>query len=240
MSADALITDPAAFTRTMAATAPAARDRIVLFGVQPTAPETGFGYIQAGDDLGHNVRGVVRFAEKPDAATARAYVADGSYLWNAGLFMFSPAVFLQELERHAPDVYAASRAAFEAAPRRGLMVDLPDDAFAQVPSISVDYAVMERTDRAAVTPLGVEWADIGSWSELWRLGPRDEQDNFTRGDPVLVEVSDCLVWGEGIKVGAIGVSDLIIVATADAVIVLPKSRAQDVKLVVEQFKARPA
>lgn len=238
MSADALITDAEAFTRTMAAAAPAARDRIVLFGVQPTGPETGFGYIQAGDDLGHNVRGVVRFAEKPDAATAQAYVEDGSYLWNAGIFMFSPAVFLAELERHAPEVAAASRAAYLAAPRRGMMVDLPDEAFAKVPSISVDYAVMERTDRAAVTPLGVEWADIGSWSELWRLGPRNEQNNFTRGDHVLVDVNDCLVWGEGIKVGAIGVSDLIIVATGDAVIVLPKSRAQDVKLVVEQFKAR--
>jgi len=237
MSADALITDPGAFTHTMAAAAPAARDRIVLFGVQPTGPETGFGYIQAGDDLGHNVRSVVRFAEKPDLATAKAYVEDGSYLWNAGIFMFSPALFLAELERHAPDVAAASRAAFDAAPRRGRIVDLQDDTFAKVPSISVDYAVMERTDRLAVTPLGVEWADIGSWSELWRMGPRCPDNNFTRGDPVLIDVRNSLIWAEGVTIGAVGVDDLVIVATPEAVVVLPKSRAQDVKLVVEQIKA---
>lgn len=237
MSADALINDPEGFTRTIADAAPAARERIVLFGVEPTGPETGFGYIQAGEPLEHNTRTVVRFAEKPDLATAKAYVEDGSYLWNAGIFMFSPAIFLAELDRHAPDVAAATRAAFQSAPRRGHVVDLQDDAFAQVPSISVDYAVMERTGRLAVTPLGVEWADIGSWAELWRMGPRCPDENFTRGDPVLIEVSNSLVWADGVTIGAVGVEDLIIVATRDAMIVLPKSRSQDVKLVVEKIKA---
>lgn len=240
MSADALIGDADGFTRTVAASAPAARENIVLFGVEPTAPETGYGYIQMGEALTDGVSRVVRFAEKPDLATAEAYLADGHYLWNAGIFLFSPAMFMAEMDRHAPDVAAAARKAFAGAQRRGPVVELQDVDFAQVPSISVDYAVMERTAHAAVAPIGVEWADIGSWSELWRLSPRNTDGNFTRGETHLIDASDCLVWSQSRTVGVVGVSELIVVETADAVIVLPKSRAQDVKLLVEQVKAAAA
>jgi len=240
MSADALIADPEAFAATIARSCAAAAENIVLFGVEPTGPETGFGYIQAGDPLGAGVSRVKRFAEKPDLATAQAYLDSGDYLWNAGIFLYSPQVFMAELDLHAPEVANASRAAFAAATRRGRVVELDEEVFAKTPSISVDYAVMEKTARAAVAPLGTAWADIGSWSELWRLGPHTAEGNVTRGDPLLIDTRDCVVWSQGRTVGAVGVSDLIIVATDDAVIVLPKSRAQDVKLLVEQLKARGA
>lgn len=240
MPADHVIEDAAGFAATIARSAPAARERIVTFGVDPTAAETGYGYIQSGADLGDGVREVVRFAEKPDLETAKRYLAEGVYLWNAGIFLFSPQVMLAELQKHAPEVASASAEAVRAARRDGPMVDLPDDAFAKVPSISIDYAVMERTDRAAVAPIGVDWADVGSWSELWRLGPRDQDGNFHKGDPLLIDTRDTLVWAEGRTVGAIGVEGLVIVATDEAVIVLPKDRAQDVKLLVEQVKARRA
>jgi mannose-1-phosphate guanylyltransferase / mannose-6-phosphate isomerase len=240
MPADHVINDAEGFASTIARCAPAARERIVTFGVTPTAPETGYGYIQAGNDLGDGVRTVVRFAEKPDLATAQAYVDEGSYLWNAGIFLFSPAVLLAEMERLQPEVARASAAALEASTRRGPFVDLDDAAFAKVPSISIDYAVMEHTDKAAVAPIGADWADVGSWSELWRLGPRDDAGNFLKGEPLMIDATDCLVWAQGRTVGVIGVSDLVVVATDEAVIVLPKSRAQDVKLLVEQLKARRA
>jgi mannose-1-phosphate guanylyltransferase / mannose-6-phosphate isomerase len=237
MPADHVIQDAAGFAETIARSAPVARERIVTFGVDPTAPETGYGYIQSGSDLGHGVREVVRFAEKPDLQTAERYLSEGVYLWNAGIFLFSPRVMLDELRRHAPEVAATSAEALKAARRDGILVDLPDDAFAKVPSISIDYAVMEQTDRAAVAPIGVDWADVGSWSELWRLGPRNADGNFIKGEPLLIDAKDCLVWSEGRTVGAIGVEGLIIVATDEAVIVLPKERAQDVKLLVERHKA---
>lgn len=240
MSADALIADADGFTRTVARSAPAARENIVLFGVEPTAPETGYGYIQMGEPLTDGVSRVARFAEKPDLTTAQAYLDDGHYLWNAGIFLFSPAMFMAEMDRHAPDVSAAARAAFASAKRRGSVIELQDAAFATAPSISVDYAVMERTDRAAVAPIGVSWADIGSWSELWRLSPRDAAGNFARGETHLIDASDCLVWSQSRTVGVVGVNDLIVVETGDAVIVLHKSRAQDVKLLVEQVKAAAA
>jgi mannose-1-phosphate guanylyltransferase/mannose-6-phosphate isomerase len=240
MPADHVIEDSAGFSATVAAAASAAREHIVTFGVEPTAPETGYGYIEGGEVIQGAVRKVVRFAEKPDLKTAEGYLATGRYLWNAGIFLFSPAVLLAEMQRHAPDVMTASRLSLDKARRTGAVIDLDETAFAACPSISIDYALMERTDRAAVAPIGVDWADVGSWSELWRLGPRDEAGNYVHGDALLIDTTDTLVWADSKLVGAIGVSDLIIVQTEDAVIILPKSRAQDVKLLVEQVKARAA
>jgi mannose-1-phosphate guanylyltransferase/mannose-6-phosphate isomerase len=238
MAADHRIADAAGFARAVMQAAGAARDRIVTFGVMPTAPETGYGYIESGDTIEGPVREVVRFAEKPDLATAEAFVADGRHLWNAGIFLFSPAVLLAEMEKFAPDVLAATRAALSLGQRDDAVIDLDTEAFAACPSISIDYAVMEKTDRAAVTPIGVEWADVGSWSELWRLGPHDAQGNFAHGDALLIDAEDSLIWAGSRTVGAIGVSDLIVVETPESVLVLPRSRAQDVKLLVERIKAR--
>jgi mannose-1-phosphate guanylyltransferase/mannose-6-phosphate isomerase len=238
--ADHVIGDAAGFSATIAAAAEAAREHIVTFGVDPTAPETGYGYIEAGALIAGTVRKVVRFAEKPDLETAQAYLAGGKHLWNAGIFLFSPRVMLAEMQRLAPGVVEASRAALAGARREGTTIDLDEEAFGACPSISIDYAVMERTDKAAVAPIGVGWADVGSWSELWRLGPRDDAENFVRGDALLIETQGSLIWADSKTVGVIGLSDVIVVQTDDAVIVLPKSRAQDVKQLVEQFKARAA
>jgi mannose-1-phosphate guanylyltransferase/mannose-6-phosphate isomerase len=240
MPADHVIADAEGFSATIAKATAAAQDFIVTFGVEPTAPETGYGYIEAGETIDGAVRKVVRFAEKPDLKTAETYVAGGRHLWNAGIFLFSPRVLLAEMELLAPEVVRACRAALDSGKRDGVSITLDEAAFAVCPSISIDYAVMEHTDRAAVAPIGVSWADVGSWSELWRLGPRQADENFVHGDGVLIDTSDCLIWAGDKTVGAIGVKDLIIVQTEDAVIVLPKSRAQDVKLLVEQVKARAA
>jgi mannose-1-phosphate guanylyltransferase/mannose-6-phosphate isomerase len=239
MAADHRIADSAGFCEAIERAADAARTHIVTFGVQPTGPETGFGYIEAGDRIDDAVRQVARFAEKPDLATAKTYVADGRHLWNAGIFLFKPSVLLAEMQRHAPEVLMAADLALGRAQRNGADVLLDAESFARCPSISIDYAVMERTDRAAVTPIGVKWADVGSWSELWRLGPRDGLDNnFIRGDALLIDTKDSLVWAGTRMVGVIGLSDVVVVETSEAVLVVPRSRAQDVKLLVERIKAR--
>lgn len=236
MSADHRIGD--GFPETVARASSAALDRIVVFGVQPTAPETGYGYIEVGGPLSDHVNEVVRFAEKPNLATAEAYLAGARHLWNAGIFLFAPTVLLAEMERHAPDVLVAARAALAAAKRNGVRIQLRPDSFAACPSISLDYAVMEKTDRAAVIPMGADWADIGSWSEVWRLGGKDASGNVAHGDSILIDAANNMIWSEDQTVAVVGVSDLIVVQTKDGVLVLPKSRAQDVKQLVEQLKAR--
>jgi mannose-1-phosphate guanylyltransferase/mannose-6-phosphate isomerase len=236
--ADHVIPDGAGFSAAIATAAPTAAGRIVTFGVRPTGPETGYGYIEGGEVIAGPVRTVRRFTEKPDLDTARRYIADGRHLWNAGIFLFSPEVMIHEMQRWAPDVMAACRRALSLGRRDGTRIILDGKAFADCPSISIDCAVMEKTDRAAVAPIGVDWADVGSWSELWRLGPRDEHENFVRGDVLLIDTEGALVWADSKTVGTIGVRDLIVVQTKDAVIVLPKSRAQDVKKLVDLVKAR--
>jgi mannose-1-phosphate guanylyltransferase / mannose-6-phosphate isomerase len=238
MAADHRIADSAGFCEAVARAARAAQDHIVTFGVQPTGPETGYGYIEGGEIIDPPVRKVARFAEKPDLATAKTYVADGRHLWNAGIFLFKPRTLMAEMERYAPEVLEAADLALAKARRSGTTIELDAESFSRCPSISIDYAVMERTDRAAVTPIGVEWADVGSWSELWRLGPRDGLENFVKGDALLIDTEDSLVWAGSRTVGVIGMRDVVVVETPDAVIVLPRSRAQDVKLLVERMKAR--
>src|SRR6185437_1678565 len=227
------IADSAGFSEAVARAFGAAREHIVTFGVAPTGPETGYGYIEGGEQIDGPVRKVARFAEKPDLATAKAYVAGGRHLWNAGIFLFSPRILLAEMERFEPEVVAAVDLALARASRAGPAIALDAEAFGKCPSISIDYAVMEKTDRAAVTPIGVPWADVGSWSELWRLGPRDHQGNFLKGDALAIDAEDTLVWAGSRTVGVIGVKDLVVVETEEAVLVLPRDRAQDVKLLVE-------
>lgn len=238
MAADHHIADSAGFTEAVARAYETAREHIVTFGVEPTGPETGYGYIEAGDEIDGPVRKVVRFAEKPDLATAKAYVAGGRHLWNAGIFLFAPQVLLAEMERFAPAVTAAVDQALERGQRAGPTILLDAEAFRHCPSISLDYAVMEKTHRAAVTPIGAPWVDVGSWSELWRLGPRDAQGNLLKGDALVIDAEDTLVWAGSRTVGVIGVKDLVVVETETAVLVLPRERAQDVKLMVERIKAR--
>ncbi|MGZ3368188.1 MAG: mannose-1-phosphate guanylyltransferase/mannose-6-phosphate isomerase [Caulobacteraceae bacterium] len=236
MPSDHLIRRPEAFAAAVAEAAPLARDRFVLFGVVPSSPETGYGYIETGEALQGRLRAVARFVEKPDFETARAYLAGGRHLWNAGIFLFSPRLLLQEMARLAPDVARCTRNALGTSVGPGLF-ELQPDAFAACPSISLDYAVMEHTDRAAVLPLDAGWADIGSWNSIWEQGPHDASGNMVHGETEALDCEDCLIWAEDGLVAAIGLRDLVVVRTEKAVMVLPKSRAQDIKSLVERLKA---
>jgi mannose-1-phosphate guanylyltransferase/mannose-6-phosphate isomerase len=233
LSADSLIADADAFRATIAAAAPVARERIVTFGIKPDRPEIAYGYILRGPALAEGVFEAEKFEEKPTLETAKAYLADGRYLWNAGLFIFAPRVLLAEMTKSRDDIRAGALAALPAGATNAKVVALDPERFAACPAESIDYAVMEATSKAAVAPCDIGWADVGSWSEVWRLGARDGDDNLTQGAVVLKDVEGSLVLSSGPTVAAIGVSDLIIVATPDAVVVLPKSRAQEVKGIVE-------
>ncbi len=228
LPADHAVADAAAF-RAAVARGLGVPDRIVTLGITPESPETGFGYIQRGEVLAPGVHAIVRFAEKPSRPVAEAYVADGGYLWNAGVFLFAPAVMLAELAAHRPDVLAAVDEALAAAGRDGHTLALPDDAWAAVPPESIDIAVMERTALGAVAPCAPGWADIGAFDALWRLGSPDADGNVLRGDAVARETRGSLVWADGPIVAVLGLTDVCVVATRDAVVVLPRERAQEVR-----------
>ncbi len=233
LPADHLIADEAAF-RAAVARGAAVEGRLVTFGIEPTAPETGYGYIQRGEPSGDQVFAVARFAEKPSLAVAQAYLSDGGYYWNGGIFLFPPEVLLSEMSTFRPDILTATTAAMSGAERRdGVVIALTDALFAQVPSESVDIAIMERTRLAVVAPCDAGWADIGSWGELWRLGERDAADNLVRGAAAVLDTRDSLIWSQDATVAVIGMTDVLVVAAGGAVIVLPKSRAQDVKTLVQ-------
>jgi mannose-1-phosphate guanylyltransferase/mannose-6-phosphate isomerase len=217
----------------------AAKGRIVLFGIRPTEAHTGYGYIRRGAPLssGSAAFSVESFAEKPDCATAHAYLEQGDYLWNSGIFVFRADVFLTELKSLAPDVLAAARKAFDGAALDLGFVRLDAPSFAASPSISVDYAVMEKTRAAAVLPLDIGWSDLGSWSALWDVAPRDADGNFVRGEAFLEDTQNCYIHSERALVSTIGVKDLVIVDTPDSVLVAHKSRSQDVTRIVQRLKA---
>jgi mannose-1-phosphate guanylyltransferase/mannose-6-phosphate isomerase len=221
------------------AAAAAGRGKLTLFGVPPTEPHTGYGYIRKGDELPGcaGACAVDAFFEKPDAATASAYLSDGGYYWNSGIFVLPAAVFLDELRRFAPQVAEAAQRAVKLARADFEFLLLDSGSFASAPEISIDYAVMEKTTQAAMLPLDVGWSDVGSWSALWDLSPHDAQGNSAQGDAQLEDSSNCFVHSEKTLVATIGVHDLIIASTPDAVLVADRSRAQDVGKLVSKFKA---
>lgn len=240
LAADHAITDlPALHEALGRAAAAAAQGRIVTFGMTPVSADTGYGYIEAGDALPglDGVRAITRFVEKPDAARAAEFVAGGRHLWNSGMFVATASALIAELERHEPALLAAVRAAVAGAQRDMDFVRLAPEAFAAAPSISIDYAVMERTERAAVVPAAMGWSDIGSWSALWDISAKDAGGNATLGPVSLVEAKNCLVRSEGILTGVVGLEDAVIVVTDDAVLAMHRDRAQDVKKLVDQLKA---
>lgn len=213
--------------------------RLITFGIVPTAPETGYGYIKAGaplDDSG--VCAVERFVEKPDADTAQTYLRSGAYSWNSGMFMFRASAFLAELERLAPTMLAACQQALATGRADRDFLWLDSAAFAACPKDSIDYAVMEKTDHAVVLPLEVGWNDVGSWSALWEVGERNGDGNIARGDVIEVDTRDSYVDATSRLVATVGVEHLVVVETADAVLVATKDRVQDVKTVVDRLKAR--
>lgn len=234
LPSDHVVRDTAAFHAAVRAAMPAAEDgMLVTFGIVPTVPETGFGYIQAAP--GEGVRRVLRFVEKPDAATAQRYLAAGDYYWNSGMFLLRASCYLQELGRFRPDMVAAVQAAVSGAARDGDFIRLEKTAFAACPSDSIDYAVMEKTDAAGVLPVDIGWNDVGSWSALWDVSPQDADGNACHGDAVVIDSRNSYVYARRL-VALVGVEDLIVVDTDDAVLVARKDKVQQVKEVVARLR----
>jgi len=239
MPADHIVRNRAAFLEAVASAAAAARQgRLVTFGITPDSPETGYGYIRRGAPLKDlaNSFAVERFVEKPDAATAAGYVSSGDYDWNSGLFLFKASAFLDELQRLEPELLAQCREAVSKGAKDLDFFRLDNASFAKAKAISIDYAVMERTDKAAVVPVEMGWSDIGSWEALWTAAARDDQGNATKGDVLHHGARNSYLRSEGPLVAAVGVEDIVVVATQDAVLVSHKSASQDVKRIVEQLE----
>ncbi len=239
MAADASIADPHALAAALAIAARAARaGHIVTFGMRPTAPETGYGYIRQGDAL-PGCEGAYRlasFIEKPDVARAATLIADGAHFWNSGMFLFTAKVLLAEMRLHAPEVLGAVTAAFEARRNDLDFIRLGAASFAECPDISLDYAVAEKTDHAVVVPADLGWSDVGSWSTIWEVAEKDEDNNATHGDALIEDSARCYVRSDGALTAVLGLEDVVVVTTKDAVLVTHRNRAQDVKRVVDRLK----
>lgn len=239
MPSDHVIGDVAAFRAAIEASVPLVREGwLATFGIAPDLPETGYGYIQLGQGLAPGVHRAQRFVEKPDRATAEAYLASGDYVWNGGIFLFRADAYLAALEKHSPVMAEAARNAMGAARREGARIYPDRAAFATSPSDSIDYAVMEKSDRVIVTPVTMGWSDVGSWDALHALGEKDDQGNHGHGEVLAIDTANCLIRTEGPLVAAVGVRDLIVIATGDAVLILPRGSSQEVKRAVEILKAQ--
>ncbi len=240
MAADAFIADTTALLKALGSAVEAARGgRIVTFGMKATRPETGYGYIESGPEL-EGIPGVhvlARFIEKPDAHKAADMAASGRHMWNSGMFVFTAQTLIDELALHAPEVLQAVRDAVERRTQDLDFIRLESAAFAAAPSISIDYAVAEHTKRAAVVPADLGWSDVGSWDALWELGEKDAAGNVAIGDVMLEGASNCYVRSDGMLSAIVGLTDVVLVTTEDAVIALHRDRAQDVKKIVERLKA---
>jgi mannose-1-phosphate guanylyltransferase/mannose-6-phosphate isomerase len=240
MAADASIEDRDALHEALQAAATAARTgKIVTFGMQPTAPETGYGYIEIGPALpdAPGVYAVAQFVEKPDAETAARLVNDGRHLWNSGMFVFTARTLLREMETHAPEILPPVREAVSGRRTDLDFIRLAVEPFRACPSISLDYAVAERTAQAAVVPARLGWSDVGSWSALWELGEKDDAGNVAIGDVVLESSRDCYVRSDGMLTAVVGLKDAVVVVTDDVALVMHRDHAQDVRKVVERLKA---
>ena len=240
LAADHVVRKPEEFRQACRRAAEAATSgRIVTFGIEPTHPATNYGYIRPGEKLnGSLVHAVEAFVEKPDAATAAAYVAD-SYLWNSGNFLFHAATMLAEIECFEPAMAEAAKAAVNGLTRDLDFLRLAPEPFARAPKKSIDYAVMERTKRAAVVPADIGWSDVGSWNAVWDILDHDGAGNATEGPVVMLDSRNSLVRSEkSLLTTVIGLDDIIVVSTADAVLVSARSKAEQVKTLVEQLKAQ--
>ncbi|HET6724894.1 MAG TPA: mannose-1-phosphate guanylyltransferase/mannose-6-phosphate isomerase [Gammaproteobacteria bacterium] len=237
LPADHVIANRAAFRRAIKAGLGPARDgKLVVFGVVPTAPETGYGYIRRGAAL-DDVYKVDAFVEKPDLATAESYLGDGGYYWNSGMFMFRASSYLKELERFAPDMVAACKLALGNAAGDMDFTRLDHEAFSACPSDSIDYAVMEKTDNAVVVPLDAGWSDVGSWAALADLHPADADGNVTVGDVVAEDARNCYLHANSRMLAVVGLEDYVVIETVDAVLIARKDRVQDVKTIVKRLGA---
>lgn len=237
LAADHLIQDVEAFQTCIQTALPLAQDgKLVTFGIVPTHAETGYGYIEQGIDVGVGGFKVSRFVEKPDLVTAQEYLANGSYFWNSGMFMFRASRYLEELETYRPDILAACREALAGGSQDMHFTRVDEAAFAACPDDSVDYAVMEKTADAVMVPLDAGWSDIGSWTALWDVSDKDQQGNVFKGDVLNQQSRNTYVHADSRLVATVGLDDLVIVETKDAVLVAHKDHVQDVKKIVEQLK----
>jgi len=239
LPSDHALEDGEAFDRAIAAGRKAAeKGQLVTFGVVPRGPETGYGYIRAGEPIDGEVRRLTSFTEKPDLQTAQGYLDEGGYYWNSGMFLFPARGYLDALGRYAPDILESAEASHAGAARDADFLRLDKSAFEGCRGESIDYAVMERTDNAAVVPLHVRWNDLGSWSSVAETQGADARGNVVQGDVLLEDTDNCVVHSDGRLVAALGVRDAVIVETTDAVLVADRAREQDIKTIVERLKSQ--
>lgn len=244
LAADHVIANVPAFQAAIAIARQAAETgALVTFGIEPTAPETGYGYIKrAASGESATAKGaypIAQFVEKPNLATAQQYLASGEYYWNSGMFMFRASVFLAELAKHAPDMLAACRTAIAGGKADLEFVRLDAEAFSNCPADSIDYAVMEKTDKALVVPLSANWNDVGSWSALWEVQNKDAAGNVAKGDVISINSRNSYInSSDGRLVATVGVENIVVVDTKDAVLIAHKDHVQDVKKVVDELKAQ--
>ncbi|WED20626.1 mannose-1-phosphate guanylyltransferase/mannose-6-phosphate isomerase [Vibrio sp. JC009] len=237
LAADHVIKNEAAFVASVEAAVPEARKgNLVTFGIVPTAPETGYGYIRQGEVSGENSFKVDSFVEKPNQEKAQEYLASGEYYWNSGLFLFKASAFLAELEAHRPDILAACKEAHLSSYPDLDFIRLDKDVFANCPDESIDYAVMEPTQNAIVVPMDAHWNDVGSWSAIWEVNDKDAKGNATRGDVIAEDTRNSYVYSQSKLVSTVGVDDLIVIETKDAVLVAHKDKVQGVKNIVNHLK----
>lgn len=237
LAADHVIQNQSSFLQSVAAASVLAEQgKLVTFGIVPTEPHTGYGYIRQGSKFGEGYE-VAEFVEKPDLSTAQDYLASGNYLWNSGMFLFKASRYLEELRTFRPDIYDVCQKAFVRAKTDLDFIRVDKDIFASCPEESIDYAVMEHTQDAVVIPMDAGWSDVGSWSSLWDVTDKDIHGNTNRGDVMVEDTHNSYLYSQDRLVAAVGVDNLVVVETKDAVLVAHKDKVQQVKKIVERLKA---
>lgn len=238
LAADHVIAQPAAFCQAVQAAMPLAEQgKLVTFGIVPTVPETGYGYIKQGISVSEGASTVAAFVEKPHLELAQQYLEEGCYLWNSGMFLFKASAYLHELALHCPQMVKQCQLALQLSQDDLDFIRLDPDAFAACPDDSIDYAVMEKTANAVVMPLDASWSDVGSWSALWEVSEKDVQGNVLQGDVLTEQTRNSFIYAQHRLTATVGINDLVVVETKDAVLVAHKDRVQDIKGIVNQLKA---
>ncbi|MFV8383024.1 mannose-1-phosphate guanylyltransferase/mannose-6-phosphate isomerase [Vibrio parahaemolyticus] len=239
LAADHVIQNSFAFSGAVRAAIPSAEQgMLVTFGIIPTAPETGYGYIKHGDAVEESVFRVAQFVEKPDLDTAQQYLASGEYYWNSGMFLFKASRYLEELKEHHPNILEACESAMQGSRQDLDFIRLAEEAFFLCPDDSIDYAVMEKTHDALVVPMNAGWSDVGSFSALWEVSAKDDLGNVAVGDVLTEQTSNSYIYAQNKLVSTVGVDNLVVIETKDAVLVANKDKVQDVKNIVNQLKAQ--
>ncbi|HHR5859949.1 TPA: mannose-1-phosphate guanylyltransferase/mannose-6-phosphate isomerase [Providencia alcalifaciens] len=237
LAADHVIQDHASFTKSIEkAIAPAEQGALITFGIVPTAPETGYGYIKKGNLVNESTFQVERFVEKPDLSTAEQYIASNEYLWNSGMFLFKASSYVSELKKHAPEILSSCELALQNSLSDLDFTRINAEIFEACPDDSIDYAVMEKADNVFVVPMDAGWSDVGSFSSLWEVSPKDHQSNVIIGDVLTENTRNSYVYSQSKLVSTVGVDNLVIIETKDAVLVANKDNVQDVKSIVNQLK----